>query len=81
MENDRRKYAKKTVNPNRYGDPVVDLVMALILHAVREAKAGDRDAAQFLVAHNGAELWLKCVGIGVTNQMRRKLELLAIGAE
>ena len=81
MENDRRKYAKKTVNPNRYGDPVVDLVMALILHAVREAKAGDRDAAQFLVAHNGAELWLKCVGIGVTNQTRLKLGLLSIGAE
>jgi len=79
--NSRNQYAKHAGGYASTGDPEIDLVMALILHAVREAKAGDRDAAQFLVAHDGAELWLKCVGIGVTNQMRLKLGLLAIGAE
>ena len=79
--NSRNQHAKHAGGYASTGDPEIDLVMALILHAAREAKASDRDAAQFLVAHDGAELWLKCVGIGVTNQMRRKLELLAIGAE
>lgn len=75
-ERDHTKYVKKH-DPtlyHRFGDPTVDLVSAVLRQA-------EHDAAQFLVAHDGAELWLKCVGIGVTNQMRRKLELLAIGAE
>jgi hypothetical protein len=63
------------------GSPETDLVLALIIDAAREVKSGDRDAAQFLVAHDGAELWLKAVGIGVTNDMRRVLGLLSIGAE
>jgi len=79
--NSRNQYAKHAGGYASTGDPEIDLVMALILHAVREAKAGDRDAAQFLVAYDGAELWLRFAGIGVTNQMRLKLGLLAVGAE
>ena len=79
--NSRNQRAKHARGYASTGDPEIDLVMALILHAAREAKAGDRDAAQFLVAHDGAELWLRFAGIGVTNQMRLKLGLLSIGAE
>ncbi len=76
-----RANAKCTGGYSRTGSPETDLVLAIIINAARESKHGDRDAAQFLVAHDGAELWLKCVGIGVTNEMRRVLGLLAIGAE
>ncbi len=81
IANSRNQHAKHAVGYASTGDPEVDLVMSLILHAARDAKARDRDAAQFLVAHDGAELWLRSVGIGVTNQMRRTLGMLAIGAE
>jgi DNA-directed RNA polymerase subunit RPC12/RpoP len=79
--NNRNQHAKHAGGYASTGDPEVDLVMSLILHAARDAKDGDRDASQFLVAHDGAELWLRSIGIGVTNQMRRTLGLLAIGAE
>ena len=59
----------------------VNLTFGVIRQAVLDARNGDRDAAQFLVAHDGAELWLKANNIGVTEDLRRKLRLLALGAK
>jgi hypothetical protein len=56
------------------------LTYGVIETAVLDAANGDRDAAQFLVAPDGAELWIRANGIGVTNEMRQVLRLLAIGA-
>jgi tryptophan 2,3-dioxygenase len=57
------------------------LTTGIIKAAIQDAKKGDRDAAQFLVAHDGAELWLRVSGVGVTNEIRNKLKLMAIGGE
>lgn len=81
IENSRRQHAKHAGGHASTGDPEIDLTMAVILHAVREAKAGDRNAAQFLVSYDGAELWLKATGVGVTNEMRRALGMLSVGME
>ena len=56
------------------------LTFGVIESAVLDAANGDRDAAQFLVAPDGAELWLRANGLGVTQEMRAALRLLAIGA-
>lgn len=58
-----------------------ELTFGVIKEAVCAAKSGDRDAAQFLVAHDGAELWIRALGIGVTNEMRGMLKRMAIGGE
>lgn len=55
------------------------LAQAVISQAIEDARDGDRDAAQFLVAHDGAEIWLHVAGIGVTQKMRHKLRLMALG--
>jgi hypothetical protein len=55
------------------------LTYGVIETAVRDALNGDRDAAQFLVAPDGAELWIRANGLGITNEMRAVLRLLAIG--
>ena len=65
-------------------DALCRLAQAVIQDAVRVTKsdwreAERRDAAQFLVAHDGAELWLKIAGIGVTKRMRGDLKLMALG--
>ncbi len=57
------------------------LTFGIIETAVLDALNGDRDASQFLVAPDGAELWLAVNGIGVTNEMRQVLRLLAIGVQ
>lgn len=77
----RRTWAKKATHLARTGDPEIDLTLGVIYNAIVDARNGDRDAAQFLVAYDGAELWLRSVGIGVTNGLRRQLGLLAIGTE
>ena len=77
MENDRRKYAKKTVIPNRYGDPIVDLVYAVIQNALddrdwqrktnpdgHELSLVDCGAREF-IEDGGVELWLAALGIGL----------------
>ena len=75
----RRTRAKTATHLMRSGDPAIDLATAVIYNSVVDAKAGDRDAAQFLVSHDGAELWLRSVGIGITNEMRGWLKMLSIG--
>lgn len=55
------------------------LAQAVIALAIQDARDGDRDAAQFLVAHDGAELWLHIAGIGVTQKMRCSLKQMSIG--
>ena len=57
------------------------LTFGVIETAVLDALNGDRDASQFLVAPDGAELWLKANGIGVTSEMRSVLRLLSVGAK
>ena len=65
-------------------DSICRLAQAIIQDAVRATKSGcqeteRRDAAQFLVAYDGAELWLRIAGIGVTKQMRNDLKRMALG--
>ena len=60
-------------------EAVCKLTQGIIKSAIQDARAGDRDAAQFLVAHDGAELWLRIAGIGVTKRMRADLKLMALG--
>ncbi len=61
----------------RCGDPACDLVFAVINQASVDARNGDRGAAQFLVHRHGAELWLRSLGIGVTQKMRAELQRMA----
>ena len=88
----RKKYAKKATMPNRYGDPTVDLVYAVIQTALddrdwqrkanpdgHELSLVDCGAREF-IEDGGVELWLRSLGLGVTQEMRSALRLLAIGA-
>lgn len=65
--------AKKNVY--RAGNVQVNnLVQALFEQAVRDSRRGDRDAHQWLA--RDAELWLKCLGLGVTRSMRERLVMM-----
>ena len=81
QETERKKYLKKAVIPNRYGDPTVDLVYAVIQQAL-----DDRDwqrkhhydgeilnmadcGAQEFIEDGGIELWLGALGVGVKPSM------------
>ena len=81
VENDRRKYAKKAIIPNRYGDPTVDLVYAVIQQALddrdwqrksnpdgHELSLVDCGAREF-IEDGGIELWLGALGVGVQPSM------------
>lgn len=67
------------IGRGRTGSPEFDIALAVIRRAAEEARAGDRDAAQWLVGRDGAELWLRALGIGITEEMRNKLKALSIG--
>ncbi len=76
----RKKYERLQVMPNRYGDPTVDLVAAIIRHAQEDAAwqrkferiydqgteyhLSECDAGEFL-RDGGAELYLRALGIGL----------------
>ena len=92
QETERKKYARRAVIPNRYGDPTVDLVFAIIEKALddrdrkrrfnpdgHELSLVDCGAREF-IEDGGVELWLAALGLGVTQEMRSALRLLAIGA-
>jgi predicted nucleic acid-binding Zn ribbon protein len=80
-EANRRKSRERNRLIYRMGDESVDLAYAVIRNAAEDARRGDRDAAQFLVAHDGAELWLRALGIGITRAMRARLITMAMGGE
>ena len=82
----RKKYAKNAGMPNRYGDPVVDLVYAIIQTAL-----DDRDwqrktnpdghelslvdcGAQEFIEDGGIELWLGALGVGVQPSMIKAIK-------
>ena len=78
IERDRRRNADRT--PYRYGDPVVDLVGAIIRQAEHDAAwhtqrcpdgsaldISECDVREF-IADNGVELLLKALGIGVRRE-------------
>ena len=77
QETERKKYLKKAVIPNRYGDPTVDLVYAVIQQALddrdwqrktnpdgHELSLVDCGAREF-IEDGGVELWLAALGIGL----------------
>ncbi len=86
QETERKKYLKKAVIPNRYGDPTVDLVYAVIQQAL-----DDRDwqrktnpdghelslvdcGAQEFIDDGGIELWLGALGVGVKPSMIKAIK-------
>ena len=77
QETERKKYARRAVMPNRYGDPTVDLVYAVIQQALddrdwqrktnpdgHELSLVDCGAREF-IEDGGVELWLRMLGVGV----------------
>ena len=85
QETARKKYTKRAVMPNRYGDPTVDLVYAVINQALddrdwkrrfnpdgHELSLVDCGAREF-IEDGGIELWLGALGIGVRPSMSRQI--------
>ena len=78
MKSNREVKPGTTYSPQ---ESMCELTYSIIKQAVSDTLDGDYEASQFLVAPDGAELWLKANGIGVTREMRTVLALLAIGAK
>lgn len=85
QETERKKYARRAVMPNRYGDPTVDLVYAVIQQALddrdwqrktnpdgHELSLVDCGAREF-IEDGGVELWLRAIGIGLQPSLARML--------
>lgn len=84
-ETERKKYAKRAVMPNRFGDPTVDLVSAVLRQAEHDAAWQRRYnpdgqeldlaecGAREFILDGGAELWLRALGIGLQPSLAKKL--------
>ena len=55
------------------GIPGIDLVTAVIRQSILDARSGDDEARQFLRADDGAELYLRLVGVDVDDNMKDRL--------
>ncbi len=85
----RKKYEKIAVMPNRFGDPCVDLVWAVINNALADREWQRKHnpdghelslvecGAQDFIDDGGVELWLAALGIGIRNSMREKIREMA----
>ena len=74
--NDRKRFERNELIKLDYEEPSVNLAAAVIMQAARDAQEGDRDAWQFLTHYQGAALWLRCLGLEVTDKMYRRLQAL-----
>jgi transposase-like protein len=87
-ERDHEKYLAKSKLYYRFGDPIVDLVGAIIRQAENDAAWQRRfrsdgqeldleecDAKDFIL-DGGVELWLRAIGLGVQPSLLKKLNTL-----
>ena len=51
----------------------IDLVTAIIRQSILDARGGDDEARKFLRADDGAELYLRLVGVDVNDKIRDRL--------
>jgi hypothetical protein len=62
----------------RTGDPVGDLIISVFREAICSAKKGEEDAIEWLVAEDGAVLWLRAMGFGIRPSMQQRLRELTL---
>ena len=55
------------------GDPAIDIVAAVINQAAEDAKNGSAEARSFLRSEDGAALYLRAIGVDITDDISRKL--------
>lgn len=71
-ERNQRRLEKSRITS--FGDPCLDLAYAVISQAIEDGQNGDYHSREFLGAEDGAELWLRVVGVEVDDDTQKLLK-------